>query len=905
MSSSLTQPMPFEYNGDLIQYNNHGKNLVVAGRHKDGYPNYLVGPEFIDMAHSQGVDISRTGIVKASSDRTSYEKTIPLRTQKAKLSSYPWVTTEGTKNGWWEYTFTDTNRPTPVLVGLFLNGVHDNQPTFSFKKWQLLGYNETTSSWDVIYKEDNDPQFRGWANPDKDYGRMYWFTDNVVPYKKIRININENHGGTYTGVYTIRFYEQVVPLQHKYDTALYASDKEPFIASVSCGLNEDGTQVVDKLLRIINPVNYPGNMLAECTRNYMYIVPQNSDGVFPTNLDSDRAVEIPQANMKGQRFYLYSDHRKIHYGTLRDIEIQCAGLLQSNTDETGEYPINVDKRISHDQSLYNFPLRFYRVGISAQNSYRGSSGSYDLSSTSTKIIIVEDPSPVAYFPNRSARLNNNCCTLEIDVKWSGSSSTVDSGYSVIFDAGWYNNLGWALRYNNFERALTFQTGTALTNGTLYLAPCNLDDNQWHTISVSINYDKLYIHVDGKCVGAFDNRIQHRFDYNYWFIGRWIHSDGCSFFGYINNFRYTLGSCLYGGRDYAVSPKFNTSLIPDKTLWFDEESQIVKEYNAATNTWINTPMLPIGCIETGRREHLLTDNPRGTHHLNQMKYVDNGEWAQSASYDGNHIGKCIFNYGHNSHSYGYHTPNNNNVTEHWIQFGLYEPMAFDRFYITQSSSSRLQCVHKFKLLGSNDKVTWDTLIDNSPNYSYTGLFSTEIATIEPVTAINTYKSYSYDNETKYKYYKIVLPPKSDIPAIYRNNYTCLKTLFFFKDSKPEVLKRTSVMCGHKWTYGPICMLNNEFKRLDIPTDNIQFEASGMCSHWGDSHNAMRPMNSMSGWYSGGHSVQGESIYVKDDELWIHTGNAQAHIYNGANYGPPIDQFNVDDTRRMYYITIKRL
>lgn len=273
MSSSLTQPMPFEYNGDLIQYNNHGKNLVVAGRHKDGYPNYLVGPEFIDMAHSQGIDISRTGIVKASSDRTSYEKTIPLRTQTAKLSSYPWITVDNVTAAYWEYTFTDTNRPTPVLVGLFLNGVHDNKPTFSFKKWQLLGYNEATSSWDVIYKEDNDPQFRGWANPDKDYGRMYWFTDNVVPYKKIRINIDENHGGTYTGAYTIRFYEQVVPLQHKYDTALYASDKEPFIASVSCGLNEDGTHIVDKILRTVNPANYPGNMLAECTRNYMYIVP--------------------------------------------------------------------------------------------------------------------------------------------------------------------------------------------------------------------------------------------------------------------------------------------------------------------------------------------------------------------------------------------------------------------------------------------------------------------------------------------------------------------------------------------------------------------------------------------------------------------------------------------------------
>ena len=897
-----TTPPP-QYN-NLIQYNNHGKNLVVTGRHKDGYPNYLVGPEFINMAHSQGIDISRTGIVKASSERASYEKTIPLRTQTDKPGSYPpWITAENVTAAYWEYTFTDTNRPTPVLVGLFLNGVHDNQPTYSFKKWQLLGYNETTSSWDVIYKEDNDPQFRGWVNPDKDYGRMYWFTDNVVPYKKIRINIDENHGGTYTGVYTIRFYEQVVPLQHRYDTALYASNKEPFIASVSCGLNDDGTQIVDKLLRITTPVTYSGNMLAECTRNYMYIVPQNSDGVFPSNLDKSRAVEIQQSNTD-QRFYLYSDHRKIHYGTLRDIEIQCAGLLQSNTDETGEYPINVDKWISHDQSLYNFPLEFYRVGISAQNSYRGSSGSYDLSSTSTKFInLNQDPSPVAYFPNRSARLNNNCCTVEIDVKWSGSKSTVDSDYHVLFDNGFYTNLGWALCYSNFERSLKMYMGTANYSHFRFSAPCNLDDNAWHTVSMSRNMDKLYLHVDGICVGIFDNAELGRCNYNYWIIGRWEHSDTGNFIGYINNFRYTLGSCLYGGRDYVVSPKFNTSLIPDKTLWFDEGSQIVKEYNAATNTWINTPMLPIGCVETGRREHLLTDNPRGTHHLNQMKYVDDAEWKQSASYDSNYVAKCIFNFGHPAFEYPYHTPNDNNTVEHYVQFGLYNPMAFDRLYILPGDVERTYNAHKFLLQGSNDKSSWTTLINNTSTYTY-GMAGVAVATPEPYTALQAYRSYSYDDATPYKYYRIILPKKTDIMNI-TSGYTTFKALFFFRGSKPEVLKRTSVMCGHKWTYGPICMLNNEFKRLDIPTDNIQFELSGKVSHWGDSHNAMRMANNMCGWYSNDHDVQGECFYIKDAELWIHTGNSRAHPYNGADYGPPIDQFDVDDTRRMYYITVKRL
>ena len=71
-----------QVNGTLVQYHNRGNNMVISGRHKDGYPNYLVGPEFIDMTTHWEIYKSRMGTVSASSEySTDYRGTKPLRNQ--------------------------------------------------------------------------------------------------------------------------------------------------------------------------------------------------------------------------------------------------------------------------------------------------------------------------------------------------------------------------------------------------------------------------------------------------------------------------------------------------------------------------------------------------------------------------------------------------------------------------------------------------------------------------------------------------------------------------------------------------------------------------------------------------------------------------------------------------------
>lgn len=78
------------------------------------------------------------------------------------------------------------------------------------------------------------------------YGRMYWFADNIKAYDRIRLNITANWGGTYLSLGVIRFYEAVLPGMHKYDVALYASEAQPFAATIACGLSPVSNRTVDK-----------------------------------------------------------------------------------------------------------------------------------------------------------------------------------------------------------------------------------------------------------------------------------------------------------------------------------------------------------------------------------------------------------------------------------------------------------------------------------------------------------------------------------------------------------------------------------------------------------------------------------------------------------------------------------
>ena len=151
------------------------RNVILSGREKDGYPAYLVGQEFIDMQHEDGVYISKRGTVSASGEYgTAYRATRPLRNQLV-YQTQGWLTPNTVTGGQWEYAFADRAH---VLTGLYLQN-RDNEPQCFPRKWQLQGWNESSGLWEDIYRRDNDQALRGSSDNLKDNGRMYWFTENT------------------------------------------------------------------------------------------------------------------------------------------------------------------------------------------------------------------------------------------------------------------------------------------------------------------------------------------------------------------------------------------------------------------------------------------------------------------------------------------------------------------------------------------------------------------------------------------------------------------------------------------------------------------------------------------------------------------------------------------------------
>ena len=488
------------------------RNFILSGREKDGYPAYLVGQEFIDMQHEDGVYISKRGTVSSGGEySTSYRATKPLRNQLV-YQSAGWLTPNTVTSGQWEYAFADRAH---VLTGLYLQNF-DNSPQYFPRKWQLQGWNESSGLWEDIYRRDNDQALRGSPDNLKDNGRMYWFTENATAYRRVRINIESNHGGAYSQLSVIRLYEAVIPGLHKYDPALYATPETPFAVSVACGLNADGTaRTLDRPVMVTEHVVFDGRKLAEMSRNYIYVVPADeSTGRLPDNLDADRAVPLP-----GNAAFLYADTRKLHYGTRGDIEKECFALLQSR--HTVAYDPVPNGMFEMNQGAWNHPLYFQNMRVDPTEKPRGAASSYRFAGGDN--FIGPNADLTASLLGKNAHPYSNECTVELDFKWNGPAPETTDDYFILYDNGYYTSRGWALAYHNRKKCLALLWGSKSINNWCYHVPFNAADGTWHTVSVSQRDSSLFIHVDGNCLGAFNNVSLGNPNYRYWFLGRWIHS----------------------------------------------------------------------------------------------------------------------------------------------------------------------------------------------------------------------------------------------------------------------------------------------------------------------------------------------------------------------------------------------
>ena len=189
------------------------RNTILSARKTNGNPDFLLYPRFINMEHKEDVYVSNRGIVSSSSEySSSYRATLPLRNQVV-FYSEGWLTTNGVKNGWWQYDFNDGEH---CLCGLMLGcRVSASSGYMNFPKtWKLLGYNFNTSEWETIFSRDDDQTMYGINSSDKQDLRMYWFTENTKSYRRIRIDITDNYSGSdYSAINCIKFFEHVVPGQ--------------------------------------------------------------------------------------------------------------------------------------------------------------------------------------------------------------------------------------------------------------------------------------------------------------------------------------------------------------------------------------------------------------------------------------------------------------------------------------------------------------------------------------------------------------------------------------------------------------------------------------------------------------------------------------------------------------------
>ena len=868
------------------------RNVILSGREKDGYPACLVGQEFIDMQHEDGVYISKRGTVSASGEYgTAYRATRPLRNQLV-YQTQGWLTPNTVTGGQWEYAFADRAH---VLTGLYLQN-RDNEPQCFPRKWQLQGWNESSGLWEDIYRRDNDQALRGSSDNLKDNGRMYWFTENTRAYRRVRINIESNHGGNYAQLAVIRLYEAVIPGLHKYDLALYATPETPFAASVACGLSADGAaRTLDHPVKITEHVVFDGRKLAEMSRNYIYIVPADAGtGRLPANLDADRAVPLP-----GNAAFLYADTRKLHYGTRGDIEKECFALLQSR--HTVAYDPAPNGLFEMNQGAWNHPLYFQNMRVDPTEKPRGAASSYRFAGGDN--FIGPNADLTASLLGKNAHPYSNECTVELDFKWNGPAPETADSYYILYDNGYYTSRGWALGYHNRKKCLALHWGSKSISAWCYHVPFNAADGTWHTVSVSQRDSSLFIHVDGNCLGAFNNVSLGNPNYRYWFLGRWIHSAANQWYGHLNNLRVTLGTALYQGRDYAVSPRFNSGLIPDKTLWYDAAEGVVKEWQADADAWLKTPMLPVGHVDTGRKEHLMTDQPRGTWLNQPTKYVLPEGYKSDGAYTGNTTAASLFNFGDGGANV-YGSPNNA-ATEHFVHITLERPMAFERLMLTPGVGTFLWNAFpcKFRLSGGNDDgQPWVMLIDRTAFADDGGMMFEGVSPNGSSPNLRAYKSFSYDNPTAFSMYRLDFPAKNDVPLYRDYGYTATAALFTFRDARPEVLGISSYAAGETWSIGPIPLGVGTEAEIPVPFGNLPFSVDGCVEEEQDCQVKKRRLGELSGWYSDGHSVHGEIVYQKSDAVVLVTGNSAVSLYNGASWNSP--SVNTQSNKANYYLSLRR-
>ena len=875
------------------------RNTVLCGREVDGMPAYLATHETYWMPTFKNTaapgDKERPGCkadVFCSStyaNSATYSSEIPLVNQKAVLHGNRYITVAAVTDGFWGVRLKEPQVFTMVEVVYAYQG--ETPQTIQIQATNDDNWDNPVNLTGIVANKKFGPD--NLSKITKDYARRYWFNDNITSYKSYRLFFGApmtptTYAGSFLAVRFFRHPDENAGVLGKNDAILISNEKEPFVASIAKGL--DGDQKVF----VGSSVVIPGSYLAELSRNYCYIVPANDDGSCPDYVNASKAIRLDD------KAWLVVDHRKINYGEQSQIEKQCLVNVRCDLpDDTS----TADFTFSTVGAGYVQGLRRGGVTISADDRFRGSKSAFVFPSTpggGSKILPDTGSSNLAWHqntinPRATSMAGTQDWTFEVDLKYTGPDETNDDSERTIFDVCYGSGSGDILAY--CHRRGYFEL---YTSGNWYFKWPYVLDDQWHTVALSHRKGNVYLHVDGRCLGAYTGYLSMKRGNDYWCLGRQAAGDKNKWTGKFSSFRYIVGDALYCSDDYTPSPVFHVSVIPNGTLWYDHRVGVVKTWNAENETWLNTPMCPIGHIDTLYQEHLHSEAPRGMQTSYGVQNIK--DMISSGNYSGSYPPAAAFNFGNGA--VDWLTPTNNTTVEHWLQIELESPMSFDRLRLIAltSGANMWSFPAVFLWQGSHDGNEWTTLVDRSAfvrdGMPCNGLNTPSGATVWWFCGM---KQFAYDNETAYRFYRLVLPPKSDIPYFNSIAYTGARLQLPLRGETPEIASCTSYATGGIYTVGPFMVRANQEIEIPVPFGGAPFEIDGEVEERYDWQSKRRKLGNSGNYPSGSNRAHyGEEIYSKDDSVVIYTAQYLTTLLGKWNVASLDSASDLAD----YTITFKR-
>ena len=859
------------------------RNVITSGRQVEGFPKYIASIEELPIHHTNLDYRSNMGYIsqESVSYSTAYTVTRMFRNALGFEANY-WASNNNADKSlvvpyYFEYTFDEPQR----IIGLWMMPPARGN-TYSIKSWEFQACtSDKPITFEKVYEEIDEPGQYGSNTSNPNMGRYYWFPSNTKAYKKYRFVVKDIYGSE-GDIVVMKFFTHPVVGAGPRDIALYGSPEEPFHACIAYGNNADrDCHLEESVLLDVR------KQLCEDSRNYLYLVgPDPETEELPEGLEPEKCKEF--TDKYGAKFWIYSSVRPLNWGSIGDVERTCLAWLQADGSVRAEQA-TTSATADANRSLIRYNIAYRKVLIDQEDGFRGSPQSFNYTADGEGIY-VNPQTKTDVSGSLLGVLEGYEHTVEFDAKWTDEDITTNAQYEM-FDMGRSGAKGWILAYWPVRRCIViYQNGN-----WSYQIPYKMDSN-WHTWSVSLRKDTMYVHVDGKCIGHWIELNDSKSGVTAWCLGQLYASSTHSFRGKMTNLRITYGKCLHQAEDYEVFPTFEHDLVYDKALWYDSTEGIVKEYRHQDHKWHPIPMLPIGHVDTRRLANLLSDQRAGQtggESVGHLYPFDPNGWVSVNEYNAPRSSYALFNFKQGG-SEAWISKNNTTTTESSCQFKLRKPQSFERFMMIFPREDDYRIVpHCFQFLGSNtgNDEDWTVLIDRSKFVDDGGACGNY--GIADDHRIMGWKEFKIEDETPYLYYKIFYPIRVEDPGVPKSKdyvgygYSCHLLELTLRDASPDIVDARSYAIGTTWSYGPFSLGGvGKDVQIPVPYGNVPYDFEGYTTTQLDKHVKTRKFHYC---YAENTGPNGEFTFQYPESIRLISASSYLDFYvNGKWNAPDIDE-----------------